>query len=308
MSRYSKVVLLTLVLLCSSLAAIPAYARKSVIHVPGDYTSIEDAVGAATSGDVIVVGPGEYAGCLLTKQVTIVGCGKTIISSGPAHTSGLVQGFRLLVGSGGSTFMHLTFTVDLAIMNGASVDGVEVSRCTFLNTIQAVSNWGGSHWTITHNKITDLRTRNGGGIGILVGDRFGGYVHDNLVAHNTITGTLFVWSEDGGGYDGTGIVLYADFRWGASGSSGIHDNTVKHNKVSLVSDTPDVVDVIGIELTDTRDDPELSPIIYDNYVGFNDLRGTETQIALTPESLADVNYISRNLGGHRGHGLHPRGH
>ena len=240
--------------------------------------------------------------------MTIVGDGETIINYGPVHGSGLVQGFRLMAGSGGSVLRHLTFTVDLAIMNGASVDYVEVSHCTFLDSVQAVSNWGGSHWTITHNEITDLRTRNGGGIGILVADRFGGEVHGNLVAHNTITGTIHVWSGDGGGYCGTGIVLYADFRWGSAGAMGIYDNTVKHNKVSLASDNPSVVDVVDIELTDTRDDPGVDPVIYGNYIGFNDLRGTEAQIALTPDNLAEVNYISRNLGSNRGHGLHPRGY
>jgi len=32
-------------------------------------------------------------------------------------------------------------------------------------------------------------------------------VTGNVVSHNLITGTLHVWSDDGGGYNGTGIVL-----------------------------------------------------------------------------------------------------
>jgi hypothetical protein len=308
MSKHSKIGLVTLILLVGSLTVIPVGARKTVIRVPGDYVSIEEAVDVANPGDVIKVGRGEYAGCYLYKQVTIVGCGGTVINSGPVHGSGLIQGFRLMTGSDGSTFRKLTFTVDFAIMNGGAVDDVEVSHCTFLDTVQAVSNWGGCGWDITHNRITDLRTHSGGGIGILVADRFGGTVTDNLVAHNKITGTLHVWESDGGGYSGSGIVLYADFRWGMAGAEAIYDNVVRHNKVSLVSDNPEVVDVVAFELTDTRDDPSLDTVIYDNYVCFNDFRGTEIQIALTPPELEDYNTISRNLGERRGHGLHPKIH
>jgi hypothetical protein len=308
MSKYSKICLVTLILLCSSLTVNPVVARKTVIRVPRDYSTIEEAVDAANPGDVIKVGKGEYAGCYLYKQVTIVGSRKTVINSGPVHGSGLIQGFRLMAGSDGSAFRKLTFTVDFAIMNGGAVDDVEVSHCTFLDNVQAVSNWGGCGWSITHNRITDLRTHNGGGIGILVADRFGGTVTDNLVAHNKITGTLHVWEGDGGGYCGTGIVLYADFRWGMAGAEAIRDNVVRHNKVSLVSDAPEVVDVVAFELTDTRDDPSLDPVLYDNYVCFNDFRGTEAQIALTPPELEDINTISRNLGENRGHGKHPKTH
>jgi hypothetical protein len=308
MSRYKKAVLLMLILMCSCLTTAPIQAKKTVLNVPEDYSTIEEAVFAANPGDTIKVGPGEYAGCYLDKQVTIIGSGETIINDGPVHGSGLIQGFRLMAGSDGSILRNLIFTVDLVIMNGAAVDNVEVTHNTFLNVIQAVSNWCGSGWSITHNEIIDLRTRNGGGIGIMVADFSGGTVSNNLIAYNKITGTLHVDSDDGGGYSGSGIVLYADFRWGGAGAVAITGNVVKHNKVSLVSDTPGVVDVVAFELSDTRDDPELEPVVYDNYICFNDFRGTEIHIALTPVELADCNTISRNLGDNRGHGLHPKGY
>ena len=138
---------------------------------------------------------------------------------------------------------------------------------------------------------------------------FGGVVKDNVISHNKITGTLHVAATDGGGYSGTGIVIYADFRWGRTGAAEISNNRVVKNKVSLVSDTPDVVDVVAFEMTQSwypADPPEPTPIvIFDNAVGFNDFRGTVRQIALTPEDLANHNDISRNLGDNRGHGLHP---
>jgi hypothetical protein len=219
----------------------------------------------------------------------------------------------LLAGSDGATITHLGFTVDLAIMNGAAVDDVTVDHCTFTNTIQAVSNWRGSGWQITHNVITDLRTRSGGGIGILVADFSGGTVENNVVSHNKIMGTMYVSPGDCGGYNGSGIVLYADFRWGGAGAEEIKNNRVVKNKVSLVAQIDleyppeNPIDVVAFELTDTRDDINADPypVIFDNAIGFNDFRGTTLQIALIPVELEDCNTLSRNLGDNRGHGLHP---
>lgn len=126
-----------------------------------------------------------------------------------------------------------------------------------------------------------------------------------MVSHNKITGTLHVLTNDCGGYNGSGIVLYADFRWGMPGAETIAFNDVVKNNISLTSDNPGVVDVVAIELTDSRNDVNADPVIFDNAIGFNDLRGTTIQIALTPENLDEFNDISRNLGDNRGHGLHP---
>jgi hypothetical protein len=304
---------LMFVLVLLALLVVPATAMadepSNVWYVPGDFATIQDAIDDSdvVDGDTIRVRPGNFAGALVTKSVTIKGEDLTVIDDGPVHSSGLIQGFRLLAGSDGTTLSHLTFEVDLVIMNGAAVNDVTVTHCRFNNAIQAVSNWRGSGWEISHNTITDLRTRNGGGIGILIGDYLATPqgVKDNVVSHNKITGVLHVAQNDCGGYNGSGIVLYADFRWGMPGAIEISDNRVVQNEVSLTSDTPGVVDVVAIELTDSRDDDTVDPVILDNSIGFNDFRGTVLQIALTPEGLEDCNDISRNLGNNRGHGLHP---
>ncbi|MBN1583445.1 MAG: hypothetical protein JXA89_22235 [Anaerolineae bacterium] len=305
---------LVFVLIAISLLLLPStvMAKKdvgTVWYVPGDFPTIQEAIDSTdvVDGDIIFVGPGSYAGAYVSKAVEIKGQDGAVIDDGPAHSSGLIMGFRLLAGSDGTVISHLGFTVDLAIMNGDAVNNVIVTHCTFNNTIQAISNWRGSGWTIAHNKIVDLRTHNGGGIGILVGDYAGteAGVKNNVISHNTITGVLHVDPADGGGYNGSGIVLYADFRWGMPGAVEISGNRVVQNKVSITSDTPEVVDIAAIEITDSRDDDAIDPVIFDNAIGFNDLRGTTLQIVLTPESLAEVNEISRNLGDNRGHGPHP---
>jgi hypothetical protein len=283
-------------------------AQSKSWRVPKDFATIQMAIESSkvNDGDTIRVSRGSHAGALVTKSVEIVGQGNALINDGPIHSSGVIQGFRMLAGSDGAVISNLFFEVDLAIMNGGAVNNVTVDHCAFYSSIQAISNWSGSGWLINHNVIMDLKTRNGGGIGILIGDRSGGIVENNVVSHNTIFGTLNVWENDGGGYSGSGIVIYADFRYGWSGADQIKNNYVIHNDVALASDIPEVVDVVAFELTDTRDDPELAPgTIFDNAIGFNDFRGTEVQIALTPDNLIECNAISRNLGSNRGHGLHP---
>jgi hypothetical protein len=290
--------------------AAPVSAKNNTTRwfVPGDFDTIQEAIDSAdvADGDIIMVAGGNHSGALINKAVQIRGTGNAVINDGPLHPAGLNYGFRMQAGSDGASISHLRFDgVDLAIMNGEAVDGVTVEHCVFINAIQAVTNWRGSEWTISHNKIIDLRTRNGGGIGILVGDYSGGVVQDNVISHNTISGILYVAADDGGGYNGSGIVIYADFRWGGSGAEEVSGNRIVQNRVSLVSDTPAVVDVVACELTDSRDDENLGSVIFDNVIGFNDFRGTELQIDLTPDNLDECNTISRNLGDNRGHGAHP---
>ena len=131
-------------------------------NVPGDFATIQDAIYSVDvmEGDTIIVGPGNHKGAYVTKSVEIKGEDAAVINDGPFHPAGLTMGFRFLAGSDGATISHLGFTVDLAIMNGEAVDYVTVQNCTFTNTIQAISNWSGSGWQISHNVITDLRTIN----------------------------------------------------------------------------------------------------------------------------------------------------
>jgi hypothetical protein len=184
-------------------------------------------------------------------------------------------------------------------MNAEAVNDVTVTQCIFKDSIQAVSDWRGSGWRIHHNRIMGLRTACGGGIGVLVADFDGTPALDNLVSHNRVTGLLKVDPDDCGGYDGTGIVLFADFRFGRSGTGPIAENLVSHNKVRVLSDTPDLVDIVALELTDTRDDPlaDPFPVIFANWIAHNDLRGSARGIELTPAELGDHNNISRNKTG-----------
>jgi hypothetical protein len=297
----------TLAVILAASAANTAIAAEW--RVPGHFATIQEAIDSpdVQAGDLILVGPGPHAGALVTKSVEIRGSGGAVINTGPPHGSGKTQGFRLLAGSHGTTISHLTFEVGLAIINGGAVNNVTVVQNRFLNAYQAVTNWGGSGWDISHNDIVNLETACGGGIGVLIGDyaRKASGVVDNLVAHNKISGVLRVAPGDCGGYSGAGIVIFADFRPDGQvdpGAVALAYNRVIKNRVAIASDNPSLVDVNAFELTDTR---HLPGVIYENAIGFNDFRGTASQIHLSPLALGEVNVISRNFGSNRGHGLHP---
>jgi hypothetical protein len=305
-----------LLTICVAVLVLCSTTSAATWNVPGDFATIQEAIDSTLvlDGDKIMVGPGQYAGAIVTKAVEIKGEDGAVVNSGPLLTTYMPCGTIVLdigfffTGNGagsGATISHLKFEGPAFPIFSRGADDVTVAQCTMINPIQGVTNWAGNGWEISHNVITDLQSANGGGIGILVGvpQKVQGTVSDNVVSHNKISGTLHVSSCDGGGYCGTGIVLYADYRSGEEPKI-VKKTRVVKNKVSLVSDNPDVVDVVAIELTDTRNDPDFMDV-FDNVIGFNDLRGTVIQIALTPEELDTVNKISRNLGDNRGHGLHP---
>lgn len=288
--------------------------QAAIWIVPGDFTTIQEAIDSAdvSDGDSIRVGPGKHPGAVVTKSLEIKGEGRAIINSGPLLTTykpcdTIVLGIGFFFdgsgAGGGATISNLDFEALAFPVFSRGADDVTITQCTMKDPVQGVTNWGGSRWEISHNEIIDLRSASGGGIGILVGDSSGGFLVDNVISHNKISGTLHVAQCDSGGYAGTGIVLYADWRYRRDGSSGIMYNRIVKNKIGLTSDNPTVVDVWAIELSEAENPGDM--VILDNAIGFNDLRGTVLQIALSPESLEEVNNISRNLGDNRGHGLHP---
>jgi len=277
-------------------------------EVPSDFPTIQAAIDstAVINGDKITVSAGNHAGALITKSVEIKGADGAIIDSGPAHASGMVIGFRMLDGSNGATISHLTFEVDLPIISSLVIDDVTITQNTLKNPVQGITNWGGSRWEISHNSILGLKARNGGGIGIIVGVYNGGEVTENVISHNTISGILQVPATDGGGYNGTGIVLYSDFRWGRSGGELSLNRVVKNTVAMSANDLSGKgVDIVAYEMSESRDIVG-TPVITANAIGFNNFRGTVLQIVLMPTSLDEVNDISRNLGENRGHGLAPK--
>lgn len=320
-----------------------AYADCKEWKVPKDFATIQEAIDdvRVEDGDVIVLYPGEYAGAVVTKAVEIRGGRRgrgrgrdgdsrdgdsrdrdkrgAVINSGPLLTPfqpcgnivlniGFKFGFAGDQKGSGATINNLTFKDVAFPVFSRGADDVTVINCKMINPVQGVTNWAGTGWIICGNNVKDLRSANGGGIGVLVGDRTGGAgvtggkVTCNIVFNNKICGKLHVAPCDGGGYDGTGIVLFADWRFGSLGALGIENNMIFKNKICLKSDNPNVVDVNAIELTEAENLGGI--VIKGNRICFNNLKKTESKIVLSPLGLDNpVNKICNNYGNHRGHGL-----
>ena len=277
-------------------------ARAAVWRVPKHFPTIQAAIDsdAVKDGDTIAVWPGRRPGATVTKAVTIRAHGSVIIVDGPVVNALGKAGF-LFPGDGagsGATIADLHFRHVAFPVFSRGADDVSVTGNTMWRPLQGVTNWAvgqwGNGWDITHNAILGLRTDCGGGIGILIGDYAGGTLSDTLIAHNEVHGQVRVPTDDCGGYNAPGVVLFADFR--SSGDSGavIERNRVVKNRVRLRSSDPALVSVSGVELSDTRNDPSLL-VIRANAVIYNDLRCMDAPVALTPDQLASVNRIDRNL-------------
>ncbi|MBG80194.1 MAG: hypothetical protein CMJ39_05730 [Phycisphaerae bacterium] len=169
----------TAILALSALLAISPSALGADYAVPGDYASIQDAVNAASSGDVITVGPGTWPGRLdfRGKDLTVRS------SDGPESTTidsnGVSSGvlFRTQEGPG-------------AVLEGFTITGGTGS----LHANESFTLGGGiavvsSAPTIRNCILTKNSAHFGGGIGIWEGSPV---IEDCLFIANHATG-------DGGG-------------------------------------------------------------------------------------------------------------
>jgi hypothetical protein len=219
-------------------------------------------------------------------------------------------GFKLYHGGGsGSRIRGFEFTSDVEFPVFAyRTDNVTVDHNTMYNSLQSITNWGGSAWHIHHNVINNLTVACGGGIGIFIGSYDLTPARDNIVAFNDVFGSV---NPDCAMYSTPGIGLMSDARWGAPGGP-VQDNKVLHNKVSVQGTWTDpgtgeeYLTGVGIELTDYGWEHGTTPrYLEDNKVMQNDPLGSSEPLALNPPELEDYNVIHNNPGKGVGHGLPP---
>ena len=295
-ARYASRVLtiMTIIFLTSvTVAAIPINAQPIVIRVPQDYSTIQNAVDIASPGDTIIVGSGEYYGAILDKDnVEIRGLGAVIVD-GPQHDSdpNLKIGFFCVSPlSIGVTISGFTFMVDLPIL-GRGCDYVTVEHNVMIQPLQGVTCVGGSRWSISHNEIYGIKyllSYYGAGILIYSVSSSDPSASGNLVAFNKITGD------------------FPDFRelppigiWLSSQGGIVTRNKIVHNQVVMTGSGPQPLPPGAIVMSCL--DPNVQSLLYDNKIGFNDLRGSSIEIFGFPWGSAfwDYNDISRNLGMNR---------
>jgi hypothetical protein len=285
---------------------------KPVAAAPGKgcdkpgYSDIQSAINASNPGDTIKVCAGTYAGATVDRAVILDG-DHAIINTGPySHPSVLRAGFLFNPDRSGSgtTIKGFTFVgavdphfadpnnLDFGVFSRGA-DNVTVKQNEFDTNLQAITSHNGTGWSINHNKIRDLWVTCGGGIGIVVGGNDGTTsVVNNEIGHNDIDGTVFVGADDCGGYTATGITLYADFRYGRPGAPEISDNSINHNNITLVSSMPAIVEVNGIELTDTRADDNF-PAVPGNVINHNSIGG-QTGVGIWSSAGTSGNSFNHN--------------
>jgi hypothetical protein len=186
--------------------------EAATVRVPSDYPTIQDAIDAASAGDVIVVGPGSWCGATITKQIHLRGAGYPVIVGCPTPAPSLFNvlrvGFLLPGGSASGT------TIRDFVFNGNGVsnsnldplafaifardaDDVVVQQNHVFGTVQAVTNTRGDGWDVSHNRIEGLTVFTcdgfcGGGDAIVFQERpvLGARGLANSATFNHITGAV----------------------------------------------------------------------------------------------------------------------
>ena len=204
--------LLAVLIMISFVGIAYEASYADTLFVPEDHATIQLAVDAASSGDKINVGPGQWCGATIAKRLDLFGQGNATIigcTGSPVLAGVLRIGFSLSgVGASGTTIRHFVFDgqgtsnanfdpLSFAVFARDASD-VTIEQNIIAGTIQAITNTGGSGWTVNHNKIQDFSVLAcdgdfcGGGVGIVFQERAGTAVRqtDNAAMFNQISGVI----------------------------------------------------------------------------------------------------------------------
>jgi len=275
------------------------------------FNTIQEGVDAV-AGSTVNVLAGEYAGAIVDKCVTISGApgGTSVITSGVPYkdSSGLTTAFRLDGNADGTEIYNFTINNDqpasfyfAVFARGA--DNVTIDSLAVNDTVQGITNWGGSGWTITSNTVTDTVAAGGGGIGIYLGATPPDYrtCSNNLVQYNIINATATAEA-----YSCPGICLALDVRGETygdlDGSEELTGNQILDNDITASG----VNNGIGIEVgvIGSEGDPVKIAVlmaaaaVHDNTVQDNTVDGADTGIYFynVTDLTVTLNTIENSVG------------
>lgn len=282
--------------------SVHAYAH--IIRVPEDYPTIQEAINAASDGDTIMVGPGEWYGGIVDKPLKIRGKrGAVIVDGEPYPGPGLPTpippqpyhfGFFIKPEGSGSTISRFTFRCERIGGTGDYLWGPIFARRGTDNVVvtnnkiyianipqcQCITNWDGNNWVIRNNDIiTDGSIDSFTGILIASAEYLARGAKDNIVASNTIIVDTMV----GGG-------IYLHVRVDITAGE-VTNNRVLFNKVVVTGPETAAIEFWALYF---GEGPMPGEVLYDNVVMFNDLRGSTSPLVFNPPELEQANTIAWN--------------
>jgi hypothetical protein len=275
--------LLSKIFLIFVLMSTPAHTAN--LFVPDQHPTIQAAVDAASPGDRILVGPGNYAGAIIDKWVKISGAGnETVITEG-FQPGRFWTAFRIVSGADKTEISDLTIAMSGppdVMMTGidiwpfpspAPIKGV-IRNVKFIDTARAVRIRNSSGWIITENIIAGLRDPYWSSLAI------GIWLHNtgnSLVANNTIESAVF----------GLPHLIYIGVNLSANPTMGpVDNNKIVNNTIAVSADFALKANDIELFQGGTID-CEGNILIVDNKIIANQV----SSILPTPLCLADLNVI-----------------
>ncbi len=221
-----KTPLVAFALLLMSLSSLayniqPAKTTPTKITVPYDYPTIQEAINAATPGDIIYVYNGTYLeNVVVNKTVALVGEDKyiTIIDGGESETTLLITANNVSIS--GFTINNSNFAWPYG---GVLMDNV--SNCHISNIV-TVNNWVGA-WLedSSNNTLSNITARNND-YGLWLVNSHNNKLSDDTFANNTRYGVWLQSSENNTLLNAT--VTSNEF--GIQLEEAYH-NTICHNKI-----------------------------------------------------------------------------
>jgi hypothetical protein len=222
-------------------------ATDGVLHVPAEYSTIQEAVNAAAEGELVLIAPGRYreAVDVLTNNLTIRGLDRdAVVLDGELE---LGTGVRVL-GANGVAVENLTLTN--YVNNGLFWVSVEGYRASYINAYR-IGDYGIYAFDSVGGQVEHAHAIGSGGAGVYVGQCFPcDAVVDDVVASN-----------NGHGYLGTnsgGNLLIVNSIWhnnrvGVAPNSGSYELCYPQRESTIVGNV-----VYSNNETDT---PAISPAL-----------------------------------------------
>jgi nitrous oxidase accessory protein NosD len=281
--------------------------RSQLYISPG--CEIQAAVDAASDNDTVNVAAGTYVGAAIDSDISIQGdpAGGTLINDGVHYGGGhptFETAFLLGTGSDGTTIEGFSILNNVSsnfafAVFSRDVDNVTLKNLKIYDTVQGISNWGGSGWSVLDNEIIGTIASGGGGIGIYIGATQG----METCSNNLVQGNVIGSDATAPDYSCPGIVLALDLRWGRYDPLATYDLSGNQIIGNTITDGG-AVNGMGIEvgvIVDAADELVVLPAtlgaIHDTTIRENTVAGEDLGLYLYNLVGTDIyqNVIANNV-------------